>query len=92
MPPFVDHDDIGVCPRQVLRLVCYCKPTVAGQRRNLTDFPWISRTDIKLYCKRSLKCQPRNDLGILISRGAPPILTLGLGRRMVRKVKLRLMP
>lgn len=36
---YVDHDDFGVCSRQVLRLVCASKPTVAGQRRSLTDFP-----------------------------------------------------
>jgi hypothetical protein len=38
--------------RQAFRLADHCRLTVAGQRRNLTGFPWTSNAVIYLwgYC------------------------------------------
>lgn len=36
--------------RQVLRLTCECRLTVAGQRRNFTELPLDSSVSMKLCC------------------------------------------
>jgi hypothetical protein len=42
-----DHDDartMMLISSQVLRLARLCGPTVAGQCRTLTGFPWLNRS------------------------------------------------